>query len=90
MQRRVKEADRHRIAFHRLIQLLEIALLQRQDLRERFLSLLCRVGADHLSERIDPVPFKEHVLRTAQPDALRAELARLPCIRRRVRVRTHL
>ena len=90
MQRRVQEADRDRRSLQCLVELLEIALLDRQDLRQRLLSLLHRVGADHLAEGLDPVLLKEHVLGPAQPDALSSKLMRPPCVCRRVRVRADL
>ena len=70
--------------------LLEVVLLERQDLVEGDLALLDRVGADHLAERRDTALREEHVLRTAEADALGAEFARLLRIARRVGVRAHL
>ena len=90
VQRRVEEADRHRLALERLEELLEVVLLVRQYLRERDAALLNRVGADHLAERRDAALREEHVLRAAEADAFCAKLAGLLGVARRVGVRAHL
>ena len=77
MQRRVEQPDRHRQADHRLEQALEVLLLERQQLGERLAALLLAVGHDHRPHLGLAVLGHEHVLGPAQPDALRAELARL-------------
>ena len=87
MQRRVEEADGDGIPAQRLVQLFEVALLHRLDLRERRFALFDGIRANHLAECSDPVGVEEHVLGTAQPDALRAECSRLLRVRRGIRVR---
>ena len=87
VQRRVEEADRDGVAAERLVQLFEVALLHRLDLRERRFALFDGIRADHLAERRDTVGLEEHVLGTAQADALRAERSRLLRVRGGIRVR---
>ena len=89
MQRRIEETDRDRAAFHRLVDLLKVLLLDGQDLVQSGFALLGRVGADHLAECGDAVRLKEHVLGAAQADALRAQLKRLARIARRIRICAH-
>ena len=74
MQRRIQETDGNRVAFQSLVQLLEISLLLGQDLLQSRFSLLYRLGADHLTECIDSVALKEHMLGTAKADSLCAKL----------------
>ena len=77
VERRIQEADGYRIALHGLVNAFEVALLHRLQLGQSSLALLNGVGADHLADGVDTVIVEEHVLGTAQADALSAELARL-------------
>ena len=56
---------------------------------ERGRLLVGRLGEDHPLHGRQPVA-EEHVLGAAEPDALRAELARLQRVLGQVRVRAHL
>ncbi len=51
----------------------EVLALIRQELGQRGLSLLDRLGEDHLAHRVDAIPFEEHVFGPREPDADRAE-----------------
>lgn len=86
VQRRIEEADGHGIAAQRLVELFKVALLHRLDLGERGLALFDGIRADHLAERGDPFGLEEHMLGTAQADALRAERRSLLRILRGIRV----
>lgn len=86
MQRRIQEADGYALAFHSLIQLLKVALLHRLQLCQRSLSLLNRIRADHLADRGNSVGIEEHMLGTAEADALGAERGSLLSILRGVRI----
>ena len=74
---------------HRLEQALEVAALERQQLRERGAPVLLGVGHDHRPHLRLAVLGHEHVLGAAQADALGTELARLAGILRGVGVRAH-
>ena len=74
VERGIQEADGYRQTLHSLIELLKVALLHGQQLIESGFSLLNGVGADHLADGSDSVIVEEHVLGTAQTDALCAEL----------------
>ena len=86
VKRRIEEADRDGLAVERLEELLEVVLLIGENLRERETALFDRVGADHFAERRDAALREEHVFRTAKPDTLGAELARLLRVTRRIGV----
>ena len=86
VQRRIEEADGHGIAAQRLVELFKVALLHRLDLGERGLALFDGIRADHLAERGDPFGLEEHMLGTAEADALRAERRSLLRILRGIRV----
>src|SRR5699024_1995363 len=86
MQRGIEQADGYRQAAHRAIDGFKVAALHGQDLGERRLALLDRVGYDHLAHRLDALGLEEHMLGTAQADAFRAELARLGGVARGVAV----
>ena len=75
VQRRIEQADRHRPAVHRPEQAVEVLPLERQQLGQRLLAIVERVGQDHLAEVVDVV--EEHVLGAAQADAFGAEGDRL-------------
>ena len=90
MKRGIQETDGHRIAFHSLIELLEIALLVRLDLLKSLLSLLDGVGADHLAEGSDSVLSEEHVLGTAETDTLGTQLTGLGRICGRIGIGANL
>ena len=69
VQRRIEEADRRRVALERPEDAGEVLALVRQQLGERRLPLLQRLGEDHLAHRVDAVPLEEHVLGAGQADA---------------------
>ena len=73
VERRVEEADGDRLALHRLVERLKVALLVRHDLGEGLLAVLGVLGDDHLTHRLDALALEEHVLGAAQADALCAE-----------------
>ena len=77
VQRGIQEADGDGAALHGLIDALEVALLHGQQLGQSGLPLLHGVGADHLADGGDAVALEEHMLGTAQADALGAELTGL-------------
>jgi hypothetical protein len=90
VERRVEQADRDRIAVHRLEDPLEVGTLHGQELGERPAATALVVRDDHLAHRVDAIPVEEHVLGAAEPDALGAEAARDARIVRRVGVGAHL
>ena len=90
MQRGIEETDGNGVAFHCKEQLLEVALLQRQDLLKRFFTLFSGIRADHLAECIDTVLLEEHMLGTAQTDTFGTELAGLLGIPGRIGIGTNL
>ena len=75
---------------HRLEDALEVGLLHRQQPLERAQATVQVVGEDHLADDGEPLLGHEHVLRPAEADALRAELAGAGGVLRRVGVRPHL
>ena len=89
MQRRIEQADRHRQPGHDLEQLLEIGALHRQDLGERGAAPRLVVGEDHLAHGENALGVEEHVLGAAEADPLRAEVARLARVARRIGVGAH-
>ena len=90
MERRIEESDADGGPFERFVELLEVGLLHREDLRESRFSLLDGVGADHLAERGDPVGIEEHMLGAAEADTLGAQLAGLLRVGGSVGVRSDL
>ena len=80
VKRRIEEADGDGIAAERLEETLEVCLLHRLDLGKRSFALLDRLCADHFTEGLDAALAEEHVLGTAEADALCAEGSRLLCI----------
>ena len=77
VERRIKETDGNRIAFHGLVDALEVFLLHRLELCQSRDTLFLGVGADHLTESSDTVAVEEHMLGTGQADALCAQLTSL-------------
>ena len=75
VERGVQEPDGHGVGLHGLIQRLEVGLLHGQDLCQSGFPLLDGVGADHFPEGGDTAFLEEHVLGTAQADALGAQLS---------------
>jgi hypothetical protein len=67
----------------------EVLSLVRQQLGERRLARLDRLGEDHLAHRVDTIALEEHVLGATEPDADGAEGDRIPCLLRGVGVRAH-
>ena len=90
VQRRVEQPDRHREAGHCLEDPFEVGPLHRQQPVERGAAAPLLLGHDHLLHDGEPVLRHEHVLRAAEADPLRAELARLRRVVRRVGVGAHL
>ena len=84
MERGIEEADGDGIAAERFEEAFKVSLLHGLDLGERSFALLDRLGADHLAEGLDAAFAEEHVLGTAEADALRAERSRLLCILGRI------
>eukprot|EP00754_Rhynchopus_humris_P025711 Rhum_TRINITY_DN14960_c6_g1::Rhum_TRINITY_DN14960_c6_g1_i1::g.130403::m.130403 len=89
VQGRVQEADGARVPLHRLQDADEVLALVREDLRQGVAAPRLVLREDHLTHGVDAVLLEEHVLRAAQPDALRAEPERRRRVARRVRVRAH-
>ena len=86
MERRIEQADRDGKPRHGLEDALEVGLLVRKELLERSPPLLLVAGHDHLAHDGQPVVGHEHVLGAAETDALRAELAGLGGVLRRIGV----
>ncbi len=78
MQRRVEEANRHRQPAHGLEDRLEVGLLERKEPVEGRATRRFVEGEDHLLHDREPLLPEEHVLRPAEPDPFRAELAGAP------------
>ena len=70
----IQETDGDGVALHGLIHGLEVTLLHGLQLLQSLLTLLHGVGADHLTDGGDTVGLEEHVLGTAQADALSTKL----------------
>ena len=90
MERRIQQADGHRATLHGLVDGLEVTLLHGLELLERLLALLQGLGNDHLADGGDAVGIKEHVLGTAQANALGAEVHSLLGVLGGVGVGAHL
>ena len=78
VERRIQQADGDRPAHHGLVDLLKVLLLHGLQLGQGPLPLLHGLGHDHLPDGGNALGIKEHVLRAAQADALRAEVLGLP------------
>ncbi len=72
MKRRIQETDRDRSAFHGLVDALEVALLERNQLVEGCFSLFDGVGKDHLADLRNSVGVEEHVLGSCKTDTFSA------------------
>ena len=90
VQRRVKQADRNRQPSHHFKNCRKILALFRQQFVERDTAPLFVVRQDHLAHGSNPRSVKEHMLRPAQANALRAEIARGLCVGRRFGVGAYL
>ena len=90
VQGRVQKTNGNRTALHSLVDGLKVALLDRLEFGKRLFALLRGLGDDHFAHRLDAVSFKEHMLSTAQTDALRAESEGLRSVVRGVGVRAHV
>ena len=88
VQRRIEQADGHRKAGHRVEEPFEVGLLQRPQDLQAALATLAVLGQDHVGHQRLTLA-EEHVLRPAQPDALRAEGPRLLGVLGRVGVGPH-
>ena len=86
MQRRVQITDGHRALTHDAVHSLEVALLERLDLGQSSLALFHGACADHLADSLDAVLSEEHVLGTAQADALSTQIHCLLCVTRVISV----
>ena len=89
VKRRVDQTDHYGQSIHRLVHLAEVALLKRQELRERALPSCRVVREDHVLDDRQPLSLAEHVLGTRETDAFRAELACEAAFTRRVGVDPH-
>ena len=74
VERGIEEADGDGMAVHGFIDALEVALLHGLELGKSLLALLGCLGNDHLADSGDTIGIKEHVLCTAEADALGAEV----------------
>ena len=90
VERGIQETDGNRTAFHDLVQSLEVTLLIGQDLGQSSLTGLNVLGNDHLAHSLDTLALEEHVLGTAQADALCTEVAGLLGVTRGVSVGVNL
>ena len=86
VQRRIDQADRDRLALHRLEDADEVLALVREQLVKGLDAGLLRLREDHLAHRADAVSLEEHVLGAAEANAFGPEVAGPQRVRRRVRV----
>ena len=86
MQRRIEQTDGDAVSFHGFEDAVEIFALHRQQFGECNFAAFQIVGQDHFAHGLDAFAFKEHVLRAAKADALRAEIPGDRCIMRRIGV----
>ena len=77
MQRRIQEADADGLAAKSLEQAFKVSLLHGLDLGQSGFALFHGLSADHFTESADTVGIEEHMLGTAQTDALSAESSSL-------------
>jgi len=89
VERRIDEPDHDGQAVHGLVHLAEVALLEREELRERGLPALQGVGHDHVLHERQALGLPEHVLGAREAHTLRAQLAGLDALTRRVGVHPH-
>ena len=76
VQRRIKQAHRHRQPAHHPEDFLKVRTLHGQELGQRRLTARLVLREYHLAYGDDAFCVEEHVLGAAKPDALRAEIAR--------------
>ena len=74
MQRGIQVTDGHGTLAHYHVHGLKVALLIGLDLGQSGAARFYGAGNDHLTDRLDAVALKEHVLGTAQANALSAEV----------------
>ena len=86
VQRRIEQADGDREPGHRLEDPFEVGLLHRQESRQRGGPVFGRCSEDHLPDDRQPISGHEHVLGSAEPDALGAVLQGTPGVLRSVGV----
>ena len=86
VERRVQITDGHRALTHDAVHRLEVTLLERLDLGQSSLALFYGTCADHLTDSLDAVLSKEHMLGTAQADALSTQVNCLLCVARVISV----
>ncbi len=90
VQRGIEQTDGDSISVHGFEDTLEVATLHReQQLCESLTASFDIARKDHFAHSLDAVAFEEHMLRTAQTDALSAEVACLLGIAGRVGVGAH-
>ena len=89
VQRRVEQPDRDRHALHRLEHALEVLLLQGEQLIQHRAAAGLIVGHDHDLHLWHAVSGHEHVLGSAQADALGTEAPRAARVLGSVRVGAH-
>src|SRR5690606_573053 len=87
VQGRGDETDRYWQPVHRAEDAGKVLALHRQDLRERLPPPITGFREKHLAHGMDALAVEEHVLRAAQADALRPELAGLLRVLWRIGVR---
>ncbi len=74
VQRWIQQADRNRQTVHGSEDAVEVFSLVRQQLSQCSTSILFGFRKDHFTHRHDAVFFEEHVLGSAQADALSTEV----------------
>ena len=82
MQRRIEQPDADRLPLHDAEELHKILTLHRQQPFKHRRAVAGPVGKNHLAHHGQTTGVKEHMLRPAQPDALRIEVPRGLRIRR--------
>ena len=86
VKRRIQETNGNRSAFHSLVDALEVALLERNQLVQSRFSLFDGVGKDHLADLRNSVRIEEHVLSSCKSDTLSAHANCICSILRSIRV----
>ena len=87
VERRIKQADGDRAAFHRLDDFVEVFLLVWQDVCKACFAAFGVIGDNHLLEIGQFWLVKEHVLSATKSDSVRTESECVQCVLRCVAVR---
>ena len=90
MKRGIQKTDGNRVVLHYLINPSEITLLERNQLIQGFFPGFTGGGKDHLTDLRNTFRIKEHMLRTAQADAFRAQLQCIGSILRGIGIGSYL